>query len=238
MSTETIKQVATSVHVWRDDHGDNNPRDWDNLGTMCCNHRRYSLGDPGKHNMNADDVIDEVLSSEVKDKLEAWKDREYRKRVGPLEGKDYEVESAKLEKDFAEKRRAAFDEVAISLPLYLYDHSGITMNTTGFSCRWDSGMVGIIYITREKILKEFSRKVLTKSLREKVLASLKIEVETYDHHLTGAVYGFSTKDAEGEVIDSCGGFFGYDHKASGLLDAVCESLPENDPLRDPNNWKE
>ena len=30
----------------------------------------------------------------------------------------------------------------IYLPLYLYDHSGITMNTTGFSCQWDSGQVG------------------------------------------------------------------------------------------------
>ena len=30
-------------------------------------------------------------------------------------------------------------EGMVILPLYLYDHSGITMNTTGFSCPWDSG---------------------------------------------------------------------------------------------------
>jgi len=30
------------------------------------------------------------------------------------------------------------------LPLYLYDHSGITMRTTSFADPWDSGQVGII----------------------------------------------------------------------------------------------
>ena len=43
----------------------------------------------------------------------------------------------------------------ICLPLFLYDHSGITINTTGFSCPWDSGQVGFIYITKAKALKEW-----------------------------------------------------------------------------------
>lgn len=40
------------------------------------------------------------------------------------------------------------------LPLYLYDHSGLTMNTSGFSCRWDSGQVGWIYCSHERCEKE------------------------------------------------------------------------------------
>ena len=39
---------------------------------------------------------------------------------------------------------------AVILPLYLYDHSGITMNTTGFSCGWDSGQVGFICISKKR----------------------------------------------------------------------------------------
>ncbi len=31
------------------------------------------------------------------------------------------------------------------LPVYLYDHSGITINTVPYSCRWDSGQIGWIY---------------------------------------------------------------------------------------------
>ena len=41
----------------------------------------------------------------------------------------------------------------VILPLYLYDHSGITISTRPFSCEWDSGQVGFIYTTKE-ILKE------------------------------------------------------------------------------------
>src|SRR4030042_1625044 len=42
-------------------------------------------------------------------------------------------------------------DTAIILPLFLYDHSGITMSTKPFSCPWDSGQVGYIYVTREKL---------------------------------------------------------------------------------------
>ena len=38
-------------------------------------------------------------------------------------------------------------EEVVYLNLYLYDHSGLRMNTTGFSCPWDSGQVGYIYMT-------------------------------------------------------------------------------------------
>ena len=45
-------------------------------------------------------------------------------------------------------------EKVVYLPLYVYDHGGVTMNTTGFSCAWDSGQVGWIYATKEAFRKE------------------------------------------------------------------------------------
>jgi len=96
----------------------------------------------------------------------------------------------------------------ITLPLYLYDHSGITMNTTGFSCGWDSGQVGWIHISREKILKEYGGKILTKSLRERVSNYLVNEVDTYDQYLRGEVYEYAILDEEGNSLDSCSGIFG------------------------------
>jgi len=99
---------------------------------------------------------------------------------------------------------------AVILPLYLYAHGGITMNTTGFSCRWDSGQVGFIYATREQILKEFGGKRVTKKLREKVADILRYEVEEYDQYLTGDVWSISVTE-DGEGVDSCHGLFGYDY---------------------------
>ena len=35
-------------------------------------------------------------------------------------------------------------DAAVILPLFLYDHSGITLQTSPFSCPWDSGQIGFI----------------------------------------------------------------------------------------------
>jgi len=115
-----------------------------------------------------------------------------------------------------ESPEAALKEIgdAIILPLYLYDHSGITMNTTGFSCPWDSGQVGFIYVTLDKVRKEYGWKKITKKRREQIEKYLTGEVETYDTYLRGDVYGFNItrNDEDGEEvdIDSCWGFYGYD----------------------------
>lgn len=116
----------------------------------------------------------------------------------------------------------------VILPLYLYDHSGITMNTKGFSCRWDSGQVGFIYVTHETIRKEFGVKRVTQELREKVKGYLEGEVEVYDQYITGDVYYFSIYQKETcnlgceheEIEDTIGGFFGYDIKENGILDHI------------------
>ena len=118
-----------------------------------------------------------------------------------------------MEKDIIKK-----ENVAVILPLYIYDHSGITMNTTGFSCGWDSGQVGFIFISKEKIREEFNIKRITKEWVEKITEYLKGEVETYDQYLRGEVFGYrivkvSTCDLgheHEEEVDSCWGYYGHD----------------------------
>ena len=121
------------------------------------------------------------------------------------------------------------------LPLYLYDHSGITMNTTGFHCPWDSGCVGYIYLSDEKARKEYGWKNITKKRREQLTAYLKAEVETYDQYLTGDVYGFiyeevlvNEETGEEDVIyeDSCWGFFGSDLESNGIKDHLLVDLKD------------
>jgi len=105
----------------------------------------------------------------------------------------------------------------VSLPIYMYDHSGQTINTTGFSCPWDSGRLGFIYVTKEKLRKQYGWKVITKKREEQALKYLLGEVETYDDYLTGNVYGYRVKDALGVEIHSCWGFYG-DPDNSGIID--------------------
>lgn len=103
-----------------------------------------------------------------------------------------------------EKHLREEEEATHLLPLFLYDHSGITMNTTGFSCGFDSGQVGFIYATQKTI------ETLGVPLDD-VEKQLRQEVETYDQFITGNVWGYIIEDEDGEHVDSCWGFFGREH---------------------------
>jgi len=101
-------------------------------------------------------------------------------------------------------------EDIISLPVYGYDHSGLSISTGRggqFSDPWDSGKLGYIYVTREKILKDFNRKKISKALIKKAYDILEGEVETFGQYLTGDVYGYEITGPGGDFIDSCWGFF-------------------------------
>ena len=114
-----------------------------------------------------------------------------------------------------ESPEAFLEEIgdAIVLPLYVYDHSGLTMNTTGFSCPWDSGQVGFIYVSLDTVRKEYGWKRITKERRAQIEKYLRGEVNTFDMYLRGEVYGFEIERDDGDTVehvDSCWGFYGYD----------------------------
>lgn len=111
-------------------------------------------------------------------------------------------------------------ENMVILPLYLYDHSGITMNTSGFSCPWDSGQVGWIYADEEAIKKEYGE--VTPETIKQAETVLQDEVKSYDYYLTGQCYGFQLFEGE-EEIDSCWGFLG---EIRDVQDAVKDYLPD------------
>lgn len=96
----------------------------------------------------------------------------------------------------------------VIMDVYMYDHSGISFSLKPFSCQWDSGQIGWIYITADEIRKIYSTKRITKKIREKAENLLRSEVETYNDCVTGNVYGFVVEDENGEHVDSCWGFFG------------------------------
>jgi len=169
------------------DSAPQSPREWDNLGTMVCWHRKYCLGDEQRTD-SVEDWMKEIICN--------------------LTGEDYDDPSE------------AFSKLFISLPLYLYDHSGITMSTGPFSCPWDSGQVGYIYVSTEKVKKEYGWKHMINSRQEKIEQHLKYEVEVYDQFLRGDIYGYRIEDADGIETDSCWGYFGSDHEKSGLLENV------------------
>ena len=102
------------------------------------------------------------------------------------------------------------DEDVFYEPLYLYDHSGITMGIHDFNDRWDSGQVGWIYVKKEDVRKEWGVKRISPKLRHTVYANLMAEVKTYDAYISGEVYGWEIFDPEDEGKDGVWGYYGYD----------------------------
>lgn len=165
------------------------PRSWDNLGTIVAWHSRYSLSE--------EDYSD------------------YRAFLEENTYQYFETDEG-LENASDERLMDLFKKDHIILPVYMYEHSGVVLNTHGFSCPWDSGQVGFIYVSKEKVRSEYGVKRITKKLLEKVEGVLASEIEVYSDYVDGNVYGYVLKDKEGNDVDSCWGFIGSDFKMNGM----------------------
>jgi len=124
-----------------------------------------------------------------------------------------------------EAKKEALRRGDIVLPLYMYDHSGITISLTPFQCRWDSGQVGFVVIPRKKMLEEFGGKYFAKKLKAKGMKHAESEVATLDQFIRGEVYGYNIfgkeKDDEREELDSCWGHYGQEYcitEAKSMID--------------------
>lgn len=183
---------AVSI-VYDDAVREDSPRDWSNVGVMACKHSRYELGDD-----SASDVLREYET--------------YREEWDPedIDTEDFAADSVFEPLSITEwliKYRGA----SVVLPLYLYDHSGLSMSTGTFaedSQGWDTSLVGVIFDTEE------TRKDTGVSL-EHVEEALSQEVETYSQYLRGEVYGYTIErvktcnmgEEHRETVDSCYGYY-------------------------------
>lgn len=221
------------------------PREWSNLSTMVCWHRRYNLGD--KHHFD--------------DMHEMLEDLAYQAGIEYNE----DINSPDLMTKLA--------PYYLIKPLYLYDHSGITMSTSNgypYNDRWDAGIVGFSYISKNDVTKECSEYVLnengerikvehkhangpstysykTKPIteenwRKRAAEVIDNEVEVYDMYLRGDVYGYKLEKevvvegkcphcdnvintyTEWEEIDSCYGYYGDCLEENGIVDDVGNGL--------------
>ncbi len=210
------------IEVYPDTDPQNPRKEFDHMGKMICFHRRHSLGDDHDY-ANPQAVIEDLTGKDTDE-------------LGQNPNDDLGDGSA---------YRIVWE------PLYLYDHSGITMKTTPFSDRWDSGQVGIIYATYADIMKAFGIEPIkpdqwipTEETIKNAEKALQAEVSEYDDYLRGNIYGYRVyaPDPEFEGNDeedddywcadeegSCWGIYGdYDGEGG----AVAQAREEIDALID------
>lgn len=83
----------------------------------------------------------------------------------------------------------------IGFPVFMYEHSGVAFSLRPFSCPWDSGRVGTLFLKRSEFRKPY-RRAAEQWLRY------------YNDWASGNVWGYVVEDEDGEHIDSCWGFIG------------------------------
>lgn len=223
--TDSLTRIMYRVTIDNDTDGES-PRDWCNVSTMVCEHRRYNLGDS--------DGRDKAIAAvrESRDYRATWEDGTARDcYTFAKDGETHDVLDLHQPQDLWQAVQWCSD--IVSQPLYLYDHSGISISTGGFSCPWDSGQVGFAFVTlaalRECTMKP--RAVWTKRNRQWAIDCINGECETYDQYLRGDVYGYQVEvsplddyeSADWEHVDSCYGFFG-NHAESGLIDQAIDAI--------------
>jgi hypothetical protein len=119
--------------------------------------------------------------------------------------------------------RRQLKDVVICKPVHLYKHSGESISTEltePYDCRWDSGTIGFVVVTKEDIRKNWGIKRVTQKYIDHAEEILEAEIKTLDQYVRGEVYGFMVEDIDGEEIDSCSGFYGDDYKTNGMTDYI------------------
>ena len=238
MKNVTTKEPAYRLRIEYDDMPVNPRTDYDNFGKMVCWHSRYDLGDkhgfsePSEFlkqrvsdTLSADEVIDFVKKDGC-DSVKLEYDRHSREWV--LRDYDALFDKWFTEYTFSPKTlnhsdmakecileclpintlKELADKKNVILPLYLYDHSGLSISCSHsypYNDRWDAGQVGWIFAGHDKIKNEYG------AVNEETLKQAKqlliSETETYDNYLRGECYGYVI-EKDGEEVDSCWGFLG------------------------------
>lgn len=202
--------AKVSKVIIRTDIDPDSPRNWDNLGKIVAFHRRYTIGDTHNYT-NTCEFFDALLEKkdEIRCKQEGVDLIESR-YANDIWLEDIEPNCRGEEYNLRARHQAIVEYLSdtfVIMPVYMYDHSGISISTAPYSCPWDSGQVGWIYVSVEDISKEFGE--FTSETMEKAKGVLEGEVKTYSQYLEGDVYWFEAMDENNEIVDSCGGYYGY-----------------------------
>lgn len=179
MDTVYQKRIGNFELVIKRDDDAPSPRWGDNVGQFWSDgmHRRYNF-----HEQGADEVLARI------------KDAERGRMDDDIDPDDWDnTEWINYLREIEDKRK---DEWAI-VPVYMYEHSGISLSCSPFSCGWDSGMIGFMICDREQ-----AEMTLGEWDYDKVVQSIVAEVEALDEYY---VYGgYMYEVIEYKKCDCCG----------------------------------
>lgn len=150
-----------------------------------------------------DDCGDSPLDWNDWPKISYRKDSRYTLGNTPVDSEDHQEIADKIESG-----------EYVGLPVYAYIHSGVMLKAgSGFSCQWDSGQSGFVYMPKEVALKDWTT-------IEGALDGMRAITEEFGMWCNGEVYGFRILDEDGNELDSCWGHIGMDWAITAAREAA------------------
>lgn len=212
VETRVVGDVEYRLIVEQDEDPGCPWEEFDMLGTLVTWHRRMSIGHE-QPEISADDWLACLVGVDEDSYYEWWRLRT------PKSGVSFQdALNRKIDRELDAKG-------IVILPVYAYEHGGITISTGSFSCPWDSGQLGYIYTTKEKILESYGREKGTRlrpNDKNNARKVLEAEVKMSDQYLTGDVWCWRIEsrvvpvlqsqtwsEADWQMLESCYGIYGY-----------------------------
>lgn len=109
----------------------------------------------------------------------------------------------------------------VAMPVSKMEHSDVVYRTGDprqfvGAYPWDAGYVGLIYASANEICEHFMVDEVTEDIRKRAEEVLTGEVELYSDWADGACYEYVMYDIDGNEVDACSGFIGYDSEENNM----------------------
>lgn len=191
MDIETYEHKGYTIRIKPDDSPES-PRTWSHVGTILSFHRSGDYGEVTTEDIHVPEQAQRHAPHDTATAIAFW--------------------TRRIKAQYGSR---------VVLPIWHYTHSGTTLRTgkaNPFHCRWDSGLMGLIFDTPEGIAECYGSSAPPKA--RDIRLNLEGEVETFDQYLRGDVYGYVIEDADGVEVDSIWGFYGLEDVKEQAEDAV------------------
>ena len=173
-----------------------NPLDYIDDVRLICEHKRYNLGSNkngfrGNNFDTLDEYIHQYFAYMYYDEIKEFIQSRY---VITNATKYLDYYSMYISSYYFDGYNKQFKNVLNQfikknfniLPLYMYEHGGITISTTPFSCSWDSGTVGFAYSKKDidtnvikNVVKEYDKYIKGEAIYINIMENDAV-IETLD----------------------------------------------------------
>ena len=190
------------LKIWHDEDF-SNPLEYEDFVTYYTWHNRSSSIQPNNFK-DAEEWYDSIMGEGAFN----------RQRNSSLQEKKGVVAFAfDICKNLSKAKKVAF-------PILSHEHSDIRYYLGTSIDYWEGSIAGFAFIDKSKVYEEFGVKKITSQIVEKVKSIVERQLKAYTDCVNGYVYGFTLYNKDGEEIDSCGGFFGYEKDEDMLKDML------------------